>query len=112
MNRLLTSLIVAIIAVTGMAQDAQMEFERFWWVYLVSGDGGVGFSDEQVQEMQTAHRANLRRLGQEKKLIVAAEVTRAPSKLADPSQDTARKRPRYSAPSQITAILLPRSRSE
>lgn len=71
MTRLLATLAVAAFAVTGMAQEPQMEFEHFWWVYLVSGEGGEGFSGEQMQEMQTQHRANLRRLWEEKKSVVA-----------------------------------------
>ena len=62
---------LAAVAVTGMAQDAPMEFEQFWWVFLVSGETSDQFSGDQMQEMQTRHRANLRRLWEEKKSIVA-----------------------------------------
>lgn len=61
----------AVIAVTGMAQDAPMEFEKFWFVYLVRGEGRESFSDDQIQKMQGDHLANIDRMWKEKIAIVA-----------------------------------------
>jgi len=71
MIRELAVTMLAAVAVTGMTQNPPMEFEHFWWVFLVSGEGGVEFSGEQMQDMQKLHRANLGRLQREKKSVVA-----------------------------------------
>ena len=54
-----------------MAQDAPMEFDEFWWMFFVRGEGREGYTDEQLQEMQAGHLANMERMWKEGKAIVA-----------------------------------------
>ncbi|MBN9503072.1 MAG: hypothetical protein BGO01_08090 [Armatimonadetes bacterium 55-13] len=66
--------VVIIMVVLSAVAVAQSPIKSAWWVFLVKGEGPRPAADKALEEMQSAHIGNFKRLFGEKKLIAAGPV--------------------------------------
>src|SRR6185369_15107509 len=50
--------------------EAPRELTTYWWMFFVSGDNKTPLVKEEGEKMQTAHIANMERLGKEGKAVM------------------------------------------